>query len=315
MRGDIVYRVYGAHEGRDKDVFFGAFRTAAEAEAEIKKLRATEMYGESWAQRYHDKGFVIREAIVETDFEIPSLPRPRDKYVARTSPKPNRPGTWNSTVVEVCRRSASGELEKICEYERNYAMLQTFEPFRQGGRELALISRSYTKTAVLALATGEVIAEEPDEYYDQEQMKPGAGFCPVGFYVPDWWDVNDGSIIPGSEHWDADDEWPNGDFGFVWGCHWGDDSSWKVQHLDLSRVLEGVIARDERFGYVELATSGYRSPCIPPPPTTAPPFPPPHFIQVSKYSGRCSVTFAVEMAFDLGTGKSERWQRTGDPFG
>lgn len=37
---------------------------------------------------------------------------------------------------------------------------------------------------------------------------------------------------PRSDH----DELPKGDFGFVWGCIWGDDSSWKVQYLDLSRI-------------------------------------------------------------------------------
>jgi hypothetical protein len=42
------------------------------------------------------------------------------------------------------------------------------------------------------------------------------------------------------------------DHGFVAGCIWGDDSSWKIQHLDLSRVEEGIIERDERFGYVPL---------------------------------------------------------------
>lgn len=41
-------------------------------------------------------------------------------------------------------------------------------------------------------------------------------------------------------------------FGFVSGCIWADDSSWKVQYLDLSRADEGVLMRDDRFGYIEL---------------------------------------------------------------
>ena len=41
-------------------------------------------------------------------------------------------------------------------------------------------------------------------------------------------------------------------FGFVAGCIWGDDSSWKIQFLDLSKAAEGKITRDERFGYIEL---------------------------------------------------------------
>jgi hypothetical protein len=44
----------------------------------------------------------------------------------------------------------------------------------------------------------------------------------------------------------------------------GDDSSWKVQYLDLSRVQQGVVRRDERFGYLELATFGFENPCFRP---------------------------------------------------
>jgi hypothetical protein len=303
MRGDVVYRVYALHEGREKDTYFGAFRSTSEAGAEIEELRSRQMHGRNWAEQYHNRGFVIREAVVDTDFEIPSLPKPRERYAIKGTPKANRPGTWDSTVVEVFRRrSSSGAAEKICEYERDYSMLQTFEPFRQGSRDFALISRDYTRTAVLDLGSGSVIAEE-------ELDSPGGGFCPVGFYVPDWWDVNDGSIIPGSEHWSADREWPGGEFGFVWGCHWGDDSSWKVQYLDLSRVQQGLVRREERFGYVELATFGFKSPCMTLDPPPAPRSAPPHFIRVSRYAGEARVTFAVEVRFGLESGRSEEWQR------
>jgi len=292
MRGDRVYRIYGVHAGRADDVYFGAFRTAAEAEVEIVKLGAREMHGANWAAKYHDQGFVIREAAVETDFEFPALPKPRDRFVVQATLKPNNPGQWSSTTVEVLRRTGAG-LEPVCGYERNHGMYGTFEPFRQGNRELALISRDYTRTAVLDLTSGTVLAEEPED---------SNGFCPVGFYVPDWWDVNDASIIPGSEYWDADLEWPTGDFGFVWGCVWGDDRSWKVQHLDLRRVQEGVLVRDDRFGYVELASIGWSSPCfeatLPSAPTGHPPF-----IHLSRRRGTRKVTFAVEVDFDLTTGK------------
>ena len=93
-------------------------------------------------------------------------------------------------------------------------MLGTFEPFRRGSREFALISRDYTRTAVLDLTSGRVVAEEPGK----SGGASGEGFCPAGFYVPDWSDLHTGSVIPGSEYWNADQEWPNGDFGFVWGC-------------------------------------------------------------------------------------------------
>jgi hypothetical protein len=302
MRGDIVYRVYGLHEGRQKDNFFGAFCSSSEAEAEIAKLCAREMNGSNWAAQYHNRGFVIRETVVDVDFEIPSRPKPRDKYAIRGTRKSIRPGAVDGTIVDVFRRGgSSGDIEKVCEYERNLWLGQTFEPFRQGSREFALISRDYTRTAVLDLGSGRVIAEEIDS--------GGEGFCPVGFFVPDWWDVNDGSIIPGSEYWNADREWPNGDFGFVWGCHWGDDGSWKVQYLELSRVRQGVVRREERFGYVELATIGFKTPCLTLEAEALRNSDPPRFIAVSRGGGVAGVTFAVEMQFGLETGRPEDWQR------
>ena len=168
----------------------------------------------------------------------------------------------------------------IAGYDRNYSMLRTFEPFRQGDATFALISTHYTATAVMDLRTGEVIAAE----------EPATdGFCPVGFYVPDWCDVHDGSRLPGSMRWSlADDEWPVGDFGFVWGCVWGDDSSWKVQYLDLSRIRDGVIRRDERFGYLRLAAHATLEPR--------------EFIRCSSYEGERRVEFHVECSYSLATG-------------
>jgi hypothetical protein len=301
MRGGVVHRVYGVHEGREADACFGTYRSVAEAKEAIDRLLRD--HGESWAKKYHNKGFVIRETLVETDFQIPPLPTPRDKYVAKGVAKPNQPGTWDSTVVQVFRRIQSGELEPVCEFERDYSLLQTFEPFRQGDREFALISRSYTKTAVLDLASGQVVAEETEG-------SPGAGFCPVGFYVPDWWDIHDASIIPGSPHWSSDNEWPDGTFGFVWGCHWGDDSSWKIQFLDLRSIETGVIKRDERFGYVELATHGYLSPSLNPALKIADKSSaPPPFISIERYNGDTRITFSVEMGFELDSGRCREWRR------
>lgn len=302
MRGDLVFRIYGVSRGRAKDCYFGAYRSESEARAKVAKLEATEMNGANWAQQYHDEGFVIRTAAVDTDFEIPSLPKPRDEYMVTAARTMADGGGWDTSKVEVFRRIGTTDLEKVCEYGRDYALLHTFEPFRQEGRDYALISRHYTRAAVLDLATGEVIAEE-------EEPTPGGGFCPVGFYVPDWWDVHDGSVIPGSEHWNADCEWPVGDFGLVWGCHWGDDSSWKVQHLDLRRIREGALTRDDRFGYVELAALGYEPPwrhAVRPAETgsSRPPF-----IRVSRHDGKPRVVLDVALRFDLESGRLDDTQR------
>src|SRR5437879_13655200 len=116
MRGDVVYRVYGVHEGREKDTYFGAHRTVAEAEATIGRLRAMEMHGRNWAEAYHNRGFVIREAVVATDFEIPPRPKPRDRYFVRGT-QTSKPEEWETTLVEVLRRAdPAGGADKVCEY-------------------------------------------------------------------------------------------------------------------------------------------------------------------------------------------------------
>jgi hypothetical protein len=90
---------------------------------------------------------------------------------------------------------------------------------------------------------------------------------------------------------------------------WGDDSSWKLQYLDLSQIRQGIIHRDDRFGYVELATEGFESPCF----TLCPPgmsnSPPPRYIKVLKYNGATQVDFAVPMKFDIDSGKPDDWKR------
>jgi len=78
------------------------------------------------------------------------------------------------------------------------------------------------------------------EVIAQEEAK-SHGFCPVGYKVP-FSDNEEAGRGDGL----------NGQFGFVSGCVWGDDCSWKLQYLDLSRIDEGIIQRDDRFGYVEL---------------------------------------------------------------
>ncbi len=168
----------------------------------------------------------------------------------------------------------------VATYDRDYAMLRTFEPFRQGDRNFALIAPDYTATSVIDLDTGRVVAEEPPS-----EM----GFCPVGFYVPDWWDVHDDSMLPGGLSWREHHEWPSaGSFGFVWGCVWGDDSSWKVQYLDLSGIQQGRLHRDERFGYVKLDARADA--------------PAKEFIRVSSWERR-EVEFVIEQRYDLDTGE------------
>lgn len=145
---------------------------------------------------------------------------------------------WDTTRVRIYQDDT-----QIGEYYRNYpAFFNTFVPFKQriNGevKEYALFSDSYTRTAVMELPSCEVVAEEPNTSF---------GFCPVDFYVPyeEPWSVKSNGI-------DLDFEGIPGTFGFVAGCHWGDDSSMKVQYFDLSNIANGVIERSDPFGYLEL---------------------------------------------------------------
>lgn len=199
-------------------------------------------------------------------------------YVARVLGEIHyRPGAWHGVRVGVFRRVGDAEMQ-VGEYERNFpSLMRTFAPFEAAGRDLALYSPDYTCTRLLELPScRDIGGEEPS----------GTGFCPVDFFVPYFVElesrVGDGpprrfrKQMPTAEElvartvpvtWPAvagrperveyHHEVPVGPltyhpFGFVAGCVWGDDRSWKLQFLDLSRAAEGILQREERFGYLEL---------------------------------------------------------------
>lgn len=199
-------------------------------------------------------------------------------YVARVLEKITyQRGVWHGLRVGIFRRDGESEVQ-VGEYERNYPTLfRTFAPFRANGRDLALYSPEYTCTRVLELPScRDIGGEEP----------ASLGFCPVDFFVPHYIDlerrVGDAAPRRFRKQMPKPEELasrsvpvthptvgerpgrtevhtynPVGPlsyhpFGFVAGCIWGDDSSWKVQFLDLSRAADGILRRDERFGYIEL---------------------------------------------------------------
>lgn len=149
MRGDIVYRVYGVHAGRAEDTDLGTYRTRAEAEAEIATLSTRETRGENWARRYHDRGFVVREIVVETEFEVPPRPEPRDRYVvragcrSRTRRDVGQHGRRGAPARRRRRRARAGGDLRADGTGRSTRS----EPFRQGDREFALIAPRYTGTS------------------------------------------------------------------------------------------------------------------------------------------------------------------------
>lgn len=141
-------------------------------------------------------------------------------------------GYWSHAIVGVFDKDNN----KVGEYKRNYgALYDTFFPFKQGDEWFALYSSDYTATRVMKLPECEDIAGEDADSF---------GFCPTKFYVPQ---ADEGD----KAHAETLEELC-GTFGFVAGCIWGDDSSWKIQYLDLSRIKDGILTRDERFGYIEM---------------------------------------------------------------
>lgn len=269
-----IYEVRSIARSDEKTHHWGACQSREQAEQRL--AARTTGAQEEWARKYHARWW-IEEIDTSGLFQVPSHPAPRERFSTRATVVETPKGYTNELDITVLDEHG----ETVARYHRTHSSLyRTFEPFRQGDRYFALFSSDYTATSVMDLATGEVIAsEEPNP----------AGFCPVGFYVPDWWDIHDGSILPGSGNWNESYELPRGDFGFVWGCIWGDDSSWKVQYLDLSRIQQGTLIRDERFGYVELASN--------------PKLSPKDFIHCYFDNGTPKVEFAVLASFDVSTGK------------
>lgn len=198
-------------------------------------------------------------------------------YVARIIDKVHyQPGAWNGSRVGVYRIDGDNE-ELVGEYPRSYPSLgRTFYPFQQNGIDLALYSPSYTGTRILRLPDCiDLGGEEPD----------AMGFCPAEYFVPSYGEmeyISDGASPrryrknnpkPGdlaARHirtpYQEIDGTPQVSelyscvvtpvtyypFGFVAGCVWGDDSSWKLQYLDLGDAGEGIVRRDDRFGYLVL---------------------------------------------------------------
>jgi hypothetical protein len=196
-----------------------------------------------------------------------------DRYKVKTVTRPNKPGQWNSLICEIYEDD-----KKIGEYLRNYSSLyNTFFPFKRNEQWYALYSKDYTATRVMTLPDcKDYCGEEADSF----------GFCPVNYYVPRYkrisyemkFDYKAGKKVDPyydvlvDYYWDEkefqesidyhknnpeknlkfDSEWIYCPFGFVAGCVWGDDSSWKIQFIDLSKLNEKKITNTAKFGYIEL---------------------------------------------------------------
>ena len=185
-------------------------------------------------------------------------------YIAKVIDKiENQPGVWNSIRVGVFRVEDDSETQ-IGEYVRNYPTLfRTFYHFVKDNKDFALYSPDYTATRVMELPSClDIGGEEPDFY----------GFCPTDYYVPSFVEIetvnHTGEIYRNRRNEPSPESLvpceQNGyrsypvsplsyyPFGFVSGCIWGDDSTWKIQYLDLREVEKGIIKREEKFGFISM---------------------------------------------------------------
>lgn len=183
-----------------------------------------------------------------------ALQSPAPYYAEVLEKKPTKPGCWEHLRVGVFDRTGA----QMGEYQRNYPSLySTFHPFELRGKWYALYSKNYTSTRLMSLPDCQDIGGEEDE---------SSGFCPTDYWVPPlhWLEISHYPNYPRGKGENTActcdpsnrslDTWrfPERIHGFIAGCFWGDDCSWKIQYLDLSRADEGILKRDERFGYLEL---------------------------------------------------------------
>lgn len=187
----------------------------------------------------------------------------------------NEGNTWDSTKISIFRDS-----NLIGEYIRNYPSYAalTFYPFSIGGEWYALYSPHYTTTRVMKLHEDRIedwCGEEPSS----------SGFCPVEFYVPRYKKTTHALTTDGkvhnyetyyvdkeykdikeflSEELESIDpiEFKNTDFGFMCGCVWGDDTSWKIRYIDLAQIPDKILSITDKFGYWQMPTRLTLKECI-----------------------------------------------------
>lgn len=168
---------------------------------------------------------------------------------------------WNTNNVHILRDG-----KEIGGYHRGYPSFtkETFHPFEINNEWYALYSAKYTCTRVAKLSETfeDWCGEDPAEW----------GFCPTEFYVPRFnsfkssfkdgreftyevFDNEHNSIEEFLNEAKTEEEYTGTHYmkyGFLCGCVWGDDSSWKLKYIDLSKIPDKQLIIEEKFGYWEL---------------------------------------------------------------
>lgn len=203
--------------------------------------------------------------------EFPGTP-----FSIEVSTVENSPGTWNSSQVVICREDSS--LKAIGEYRRNYPNYsrETFYPFKAvDGNWYALYSAHYTATRVMRLHEDRI-----EDWCGEDPAS--SGFCPTEIYVPQYHTFKSsykhGDETKEFDYYLVDNECDKEEdffkedagkistdyckFGFLCGCVWGDDTSWKLRYIDLSEVPNKKLTISDKFGYWQLPTDLKLKQCI-----------------------------------------------------
>lgn len=197
---------------------------------------------------------------------------PGTPFVIESASIENKPGVWNSTKVSIYKSDTL-----IGEYLRNYPNYaqETFYPFSVGEEWYALYSAEYTATRVMKLHDDRI-----EDWCGEEASS--TGFCPVEIYVPRYRMIKGSFDVNGNMHeyetyaadcdYKTEDEFlkdmsefdfeKHTDFGFLSGCIWGDDTSWKLLYIDLSKVSDKELVISDKFGYWELPSTLKLKNCI-----------------------------------------------------
>lgn len=186
-------------------------------------------------------------------------------YHIKTQKKSNGKGYWDYTIVEIF-----SDDKKIGEYIRKYPSHteSTFVSVSYNGKDYALYSSDYQAISVMSLPDCKEIK------LTDECKKQMYSFCPIEIMVPKLWILS--QEIDGVKHYyayqkvDRDKEDPNfkdaptydSTVGFALGCVWGDDSSFKLNLLDLSNIENGEIwyinnEKERKWLYEEFPDSLY----------------------------------------------------------
>lgn len=231
----------------------------------------------------------MKQVIIDTGIDVAeNYEQLKAPFFARATAVPSRNGCWDVNEVEVIER-ATDKVLGFYRYRYSHPG-RTFHPFKLRGEWYALYSMDYTATRIMSLPDCKDLGGEEGSnngFCPVDYWVPAPGYlkfvhldncprntdftkqcickpqhrklCPLKSDNP--------PRISGGYDWSQclckedfakfnEEHYRHHSLerihGFVAGCFWGDDSSWKIQYLDLSRADEGILKRDDRFGYIEL---------------------------------------------------------------